>query len=90
MISLDDAAEYLRRADDIVILSHQFPDGDTFGSAAALCMALQSMGKRAKTRCRHAVSAKYAFMFRGVKKQEFEPKTVVAVDVADTESARAY
>lgn len=83
MISLDDAAEYLRRADDIVILSHQFPDGDTFGSAAALCMALQSMGKRAKTRCRHAVSAKYAFMFRGVKKQEFEPKTVVAVDVAD-------
>lgn len=82
MISLDDVAEFLRRADDIVILSHQFPDGDTFGSAAALCMALQSMGKRVKTRCRHAISAKYAFMFRGVKKQEFEPKTVVAVDVA--------
>lgn len=85
MISLDDAAEFLRRADDIVILSHQFPDGDTLGSAAALCMALQSMGKRVMTRCRHAVSSKYAFMFRGVKRETFEPKTVVAVDVADDE-----
>lgn len=85
MISMDDAAEFLRRADDIVILSHQFPDGDTFGSAAALCMALQSMGKRAMTRCRHEISPKYAFMFRGVQKQVFEPKTVVAVDVADAD-----
>ena len=85
MISLDDAAEFLRHADDIVILSHQFPDGDTFGSAAALCMALQSMGKRAMTRCRHAISPKYAFMFRGVQKQDFVPKTVVAVDVADAD-----
>ena len=74
MISLDDVAEFLRRADDIVILSHQFPDGDTFGSAAALCMALQSMGKRVKTRCRHAISAKYAFMFRGVKNRNLNQR----------------
>lgn len=83
MITLDDAAEFLRESDDIVLLSHQFPDGDTFGSAAALCMALQSMGKRVMTRCRHEISEKYASMFRGVQKQEFTPKTVVAVDVAD-------
>ena len=34
------AAELLRAADRIVILSHSSPDGDTLGSAEALCRAL--------------------------------------------------
>ena len=42
-----ECAEYLRAHDDYVILTHARPDGDTVGSASALCSALRRMGKRA-------------------------------------------
>lgn len=35
----------LRQADHILLLAHQYPDGDTLGSNFALCRALQSLGK---------------------------------------------
>lgn len=40
------AAQMLREADDILILTHQYPDGDTLGCAFAMCRGLLSMGKR--------------------------------------------
>lgn len=42
-----ECAEYLRTHDNYVILTHARPDGDTIGSASALCSALRRMGKRA-------------------------------------------
>lgn len=47
MITRLECAEYLRAHDDYVILTHARPDGDTVGSASALCAALRRMGKRA-------------------------------------------
>ena len=43
-------------ADDILILCHKNPDGDTIGSGAALCLlfapiTLVSLGDAAMTRC---------------------------------------
>ena len=38
---LREAAQFLEQTDDILVLCHQFPDGDTLGSAFALCRALQ-------------------------------------------------
>ncbi len=38
--------EYLKKNDDYTILMHTNPDGDTIGSAAALCSALRRIGKR--------------------------------------------
>lgn len=84
-ISLNEAAALLRGADDILILSHQFPDGDTLGCAAALCRGLQQLGKRAATACVDEPSAKYAFLFEGLACLSFEPKFVVTVDVATEE-----
>ena len=43
-------AEMARRMmddDDFLILTHRRPDGDTVGSAVALCIALRRIGKRA-------------------------------------------
>ena len=37
-----DAAGYLEALDNVLLLTHVRPDGDTIGSAAALCRALPS------------------------------------------------
>ena len=41
------AASYLRTLDNVYILTHLKPDGDTLGSAAGLCAALRALGKKA-------------------------------------------
>ena len=44
---IDEAASLLARQDGILLVTHFNPDGDTMGSAAALCSALRRMGKTA-------------------------------------------
>ncbi|MCB2155488.1 bifunctional oligoribonuclease/PAP phosphatase NrnA [bacterium] len=46
MGSAADVAEVLRNSDNILIVSHVRPDGDCLGSATALSMALEQLGKR--------------------------------------------
>ena len=43
-----ECAKLLREQDHILILTHRDPDGDTAGSAAALCSALRRLGKQAE------------------------------------------
>ena len=45
MIDVTAAARRLLEAQHILILTHRRPDGDTVGSAAALCRALRQKGK---------------------------------------------
>ena len=49
--TLRDAVAELRRADTVAIVSHRDPDPDTIGSAIALGLALQSLGKRVTLHC---------------------------------------
>ena len=42
-----EAAALLLRQNDILILTHKRPDGDTIGCAVGLCQALREQGKRA-------------------------------------------
>ena len=42
--SVAKAARLLKRADNILIITHVRPDGDTLGSAFALMYALEAMG----------------------------------------------
>lgn len=83
MIDLDQAVSLLRDAQDVEILSHHFPDGDTLGCAAALCHALHLLGKRARCTCADVVTEKYCFLFDEIEKQQFPAQFVVSVDVAD-------
>ena len=46
-LSPGEAAALLRQKDDILILTHRRPDGDTTGCAAGLCLALRQLGKQA-------------------------------------------
>lgn len=82
-MNADEAAGLLAGAGKILLLSHQFPDGDTLGCASALCRGLRQLGKRARVRCSDPISPKYAFLFEDLPDDEFEPDLVVAVDVAD-------
>ena len=42
---LDNIVDEINKAKDIVILTHETPDGDAIGSSLALYGALKSMGK---------------------------------------------
>lgn len=82
-IEIYETAGFLAAHDDYLILMHASPDGDTLGSGFALCGALQRLGKRAKAVCPDPIPHRFDYMRRAVQEQEFEYKTIVAVDVAD-------
>lgn len=92
-VTAEQAAALLRGADHILILTHQFPDGDTLGSGFALCRALTKLGKAVRVECADPIPDKYDYMLEGLDAPSmetaapaavFEPRFICAVDVADT------
>lgn len=83
LIAISEAAEFLKAHDNYLILSHANPDGDTLGCAFSLCGALQRMGKKAKNICADPISSRFDFMKEAIIEQDFEPETIISVDVAD-------
>ncbi|MBQ4643304.1 MAG: bifunctional oligoribonuclease/PAP phosphatase NrnA [Oscillospiraceae bacterium] len=82
-INVQQCCEILREMDDIVILSHRNPDGDTLGSAFALHYILNQLGKRSRVECHDGFPKQYSYLLLDYKPEDFEPKAVVAVDIAD-------
>ena len=82
-INVQQCCEILRKMDDIVILSHRNPDGDTLGSAFALHYILNQLGKRSRVECHDGFPKQYSYLLLDYKSEDFEPKAVVAVDIAD-------
>ncbi len=82
-ITLEQTAKLLLDADNILLLCHQYPDGDTIGSAAGLCLALQRLGKHIRIACNDPFPPKYAYMTAPITVQDFVPDFICAVDVAD-------
>ncbi len=82
MINLKEVSEILKAKDNIEILTHHYPDGDTLGSAYALCLALQNMGKNVRVVTSGIVAHKYDYLKDGMQMQNFERDFVVSVDVA--------
>lgn len=83
-IDLLSTSAMLKGADDILILAHASPDGDTLGGGFALCRALQKMGKRVNFLCGDEIPPKYGYLYKDIIFTEMEPKFIVSVDVADT------
>lgn len=46
LVTIKEIAEKLRIHDEYTIVYHIHPDGDCIGSSFALCLGLQSIGKR--------------------------------------------
>ena len=72
----------LLHAENVLILCHKNPDGDTVGSSAALYHALKGLGKTAALLCSDPIPARYSYMQAELFTGQFEPGYVVAVDVA--------
>ena len=83
-IDLNETANILENADNILLLSHSHPDGDTLGSASALARALISKGKRVRVECSDPIPKDFSFMFEGLEFGDFEPDLIAAIDIADT------
>lgn len=81
-INTKQCAQILSEKDDILILTHAHPDGDTLGCGFGLCRALLKMGKRARVICADEIPEKYNYLFSDMPALDFEEKYVVAVDVA--------
>ena len=78
-----ETASYLLSQDNYVILTHVRPDGDTVGSAAALCLGLRQLGKTAHVLKNPGVTPRYAWLHEGLTTEEvYAQDTVVSTDVA--------
>ena len=83
-ITVQQAAEYLLGADNILLLCHKNPDGDTVGSAGGLMFALKKLGKICAIACNDEIPQKYDFLNLNIFDGSFTPEHIVAVDIADT------
>ena len=81
-ISLKEVVDILKTNDYYYILTHQYPDGDTLGSAYALCSILQSIGKKACV-LSDSYPKKYDILRGNIKSEKFSPQYIISVDVAD-------
>ncbi len=94
-MTIQEAAAFLAARDNLLILTHVRPDGDTIGCAAGLCRALRQTGKTAFVLENPEVTALFAPYLEGLTAgPEFHPDTVVSVDIAARslfpENARPY
>ena len=95
MLTVPQTAALLRTFDNILILTHVRPDGDTVGCAAALCAGLRSLGKTAFLLPNPELTDTTAPYFRPYEAPEcFTPDKVVSTDIATVglfpENARPY
>jgi len=82
-LTRNETARFLEEHDRFAIISHCRPDGDTIGSAAALCRGLRQLGKQAWVLENPEVSPRFSWLHEGLTKQDAqEGDTVVSVDVA--------
>ncbi|MBQ2061089.1 MAG: DHH family phosphoesterase [Oscillospiraceae bacterium] len=82
-MNISETAAYLRTLDRVLILTHVRPDGDTVGSAAALCQALRDLGREAYLLYNPEITATYVpYAAPYWAPDGFTPAHVVAVDVA--------
>ena len=83
MMTRNDAARWLLERDHFCILTHARPDGDTLGSASALCVGLRQLGKTAHLLINDGASPFLDRCQQGLTKDwPEEQDTLVTVDVA--------
>lgn len=85
-LTLPELAKKLREEDNYIILTHRRPDGDTIGSAAALCRGLRSIGKWVSILENEQFTAKFRPYLHDLTTENVpENACLVAVDVAAEE-----
>ncbi len=82
-IDVNECAQFIQTHDNFLLITHRRPDGDTLGSAGALCLALRSIGKTAFLIKNSETIDKYAEYVADLEADEnYKPDTIVSVDMA--------
>ena len=82
-MTLNDCTEFLKEHDGYLLVTHIRPDGDTLGSAAALCHLLRAMGKTAYVYDNPETTPSYReYTEPYLAPAGFSPTCVVGVDLA--------
>lgn len=82
-MTIQETAAMLQTMNRVLLLTHVRPDGDTIGSAAALCQALRDMGKTAYLLPNAGTTETYQPYAEGYwGAADFDPDYVVSVDIA--------
>lgn len=83
-MTINDTVQLLRENDNFILITHIRPDGDTIGSASALCYALRKIGKTAYLFNNPQFEDSYNWIAEPYLAPEgFMPKYTVTVDLAD-------
>jgi len=82
MMTSADAAKWLLKRDNFLILTHVRPDGDTLGSAAGLCCVLREAGKTAHVLKNKQTTNRYEPYMTHYWAEDFTPDYVIAADIA--------
>ena len=83
MMTRNECAQWLAQHDHYVILTHRRPDGDTIGSAVALCHGLRRMGKTAFVLENREASTVVGKLLSGLTTEVVaEDATVISVDLS--------
>lgn len=89
-LDMQETADFLRSCEDAYILIHQSPDGDCIGSGYSLQAVLRQLGKRSKVLCADPIPARYDFLMPEEPEEDFAPKCIISVDVADPKLLGSY
>ena len=95
MLTVAETAALLRTFDNVLILTHVRPDGDTVGCAAALCAGLRHLGKTAYLLPNPGLTDTTTPYFAPyAAPEDFTPDYVVSTDIATPglfpENAKGY
>ena len=83
-MDLRSCADYLRERDNYIIVTHRRPDGDTLGSAAGLCHALNRLGKTAYLFPNPEITALFMpYVEKYLAPGDYRWDTVIAADIAE-------
>ncbi len=85
-ITLTETADKLRKSEDIILISHTSPDGDTVGAVTALAVGLKNAGKKVTALCDSDIPDYLQFICEGLyRKDSDEDGLIVSVDVASSQ-----
>lgn len=91
MLPPKELLNFLRNEDNFLITTHMSPDGDGLGSAIALSMALQRLGKNTVLLCKDPVPHQYKFLpwcekfitFESLQSSSLNPLPLILIDCND-------
>lgn len=82
-IDFEEAVKELKKSENVLVLTHANPDGDTLGSGFALVRILRQLGKKARLINNEKIPEKFSYLYEDLEEEDFTEETVIGVDIAD-------